>query len=250
MIHSKISHILRQSIVYGDISPGEVLSTNHLAQQLNVSRTPVRDAINQLAFEGLVDLRVKSGAVVKMMSQEDFDEFIGIRIALEPYAAEIAATKIHYADVRLLRQHVKEMARLSRIMIEQDYPTEICHELRVLDDDFHSRIYDICANKRIQKIVGDFQILLLRQVYPSLRSTTAVAITLLEHWKIVQALKRNDPQMARFWMTRHLQRGAGDASRAYRKYRSKMMQRNNKNKVKLNLAKIPPISGLDNKIKE
>jgi len=215
---SQINAFLRDSIARGEAAPGDVISANDLARHLGVSRTPVRDAVNQLAVEGLLELRPKAGAVVRTMSLEEFAEYAELRTALEPHVAELATTRITYDEAAQLRQIVKGMARLSRRMIDEEYPVDICQKLRKLDDDFHRLIHEICGNRKIRKVIDDLRLLTVRQAYPSRREIGAVAATLLEHWRIAKALERRDPVAARLWMMRQLRRGSRDAVNAYRTY--------------------------------
>jgi DNA-binding GntR family transcriptional regulator len=215
---SQVNAFLRDSIARGDVAPGDVISANDLARRLGVSRTPVRDAVNQLAVEGLLELRPKAGAVVRTMSMEEFAEYAELRIALEPHVAELAATRITYDEAARICGIVKNMARLSRRMIDEEYPAEVCQELRKLDDDFHHLIHEICGNRTIRKVIDDLKLLTVRQAYPSRRDVSAVATTLIEHWRIAKALERRDPVAARLWMMRQMRRGSRDAINAYRTY--------------------------------
>lgn len=214
----QVNNFLRRAIASGEARPGEVISANELARQLGVSRTPVRDALNQLAVEGLVDLRLKAGAVVRTMTLEQYEESAGLRTALEPYAAESAAARITYDETARLKKIVKEMGRLSRIMIDQNYPSQVCRDLRRLDDDFHRLVHEACGNRKVRKVIEDSKLLAVRQAYPSRREVAAVAATLREHWRIAKALETGDAPAARLWMTRHLERGGRDAIDAYRDY--------------------------------
>src|SRR3954453_19820574 len=98
---------LRQAIVSSLMKPGERLNVEELAERLGVSLTPVRGAIQQLATEGLVEIRPRSGTFVASLTVQDVDETFRIRCALECLAARDAIDRFTQRDIR----HLKELVR-------------------------------------------------------------------------------------------------------------------------------------------
>ena len=89
LLSQKVSRILKERIIKGDLKPGEKLSENKIAEQLGVSRTPVREALQKLAAEGFVKVNPNLGMMVVGFSLEDIQEALQIRRALEGLATSI-----------------------------------------------------------------------------------------------------------------------------------------------------------------
>ena len=94
---------LRQRIVEGQLAPGAKLNERELAQALNVSRTPLREAIKMLAAEGLVELLPNRGAVVAQMSEQDVIDTFEVIAGLEGQSGELAAQRISEAELAEIR---------------------------------------------------------------------------------------------------------------------------------------------------
>src|SRR5712691_10064851 len=102
---------LRQAIVGSLLKPGERLNVDELAEKLGVSLTPVRSAIQQLATEGLVEIRPRSGTFVATLTAQDVEETFKIRCALECLAAEDALQNLNGQDVRRLKELLRSLKK-------------------------------------------------------------------------------------------------------------------------------------------
>ena len=99
---------LREAIVEGRLKPGQRLMEVQLAEQLGVSRTPVREAIRKLELEGLVVMLPRKGAYVANMSLKDLKDVLEIRASLEGLAASLAAERISDEDIKKLEFIIEE----------------------------------------------------------------------------------------------------------------------------------------------
>src|SRR5215216_3804928 len=104
---------IRKRILSGEYPPGIALMTNELSDRIGVSRTPVRDALRQLESDGLVIIKPRLGASVKTMDLKEFREMCGLRLALETYAAGLAALNRTEADLHEMRFAIENMRRLT-----------------------------------------------------------------------------------------------------------------------------------------
>src|SRR3954471_6906326 len=95
---------LREAILAGSLPPGARLRAEPLAEQLQTSRTPVREALVLLAREGLVDIEPRRGAVVRQFDAADLADLYDVRALIEPYAARRAATRIGPGELARLRE--------------------------------------------------------------------------------------------------------------------------------------------------
>ena len=104
-----VSDALRQAIRDGLLPPGERLMEIPLAEELGVSRTPIREAIRILEQEGLVVMIPRRGTYVADMSLKDVTEVFELRSILEELAAELAAERITNEEIEALEQHLVEI---------------------------------------------------------------------------------------------------------------------------------------------
>lgn len=120
MLHQQVAVRLRQRIVEGQLAPGAKLNERELSELLDVSRTPLREAIKMLAAEGLVELLPNRGAVVAQMSAQDVADTFEVIAGLEGQSGELAAQRItepELAEIRAL--HFEMLAAYTR----RDLPT-------------------------------------------------------------------------------------------------------------------------------
>ncbi len=103
-----VYQVLRHGIVHGDLAPGERLRSDALANELRVSRTPVREALRKLEAEGLV-AQSGSGLVVRAFSEQDLTELFYVREALEGMAARLAAENATPSEIAEIRELLDDM---------------------------------------------------------------------------------------------------------------------------------------------
>lgn len=137
----RVADILRESIVLGKIRPGENLREPDLATSMGVSRGPVREALAQLAREGLVIQRRHHSAQAAQWSISDIEEIYTLRLALEELASQRAAELITEAQIEEIDDVLLQMNRLQR-----DYSPR---EAAELDLRFHDIIYESAAHSRL-----------------------------------------------------------------------------------------------------
>jgi GntR family transcriptional regulator, rspAB operon transcriptional repressor len=194
---------LRQNILRRHFSAGERLHVDELAKQLTVSRTPVREALNLLSAEGLVNIVPRSGTFVAHLSAKDLEDVFDVRICLEALAAERVAEKgLSGAEVRQLR---KIVATAKGGTNAEERAIRHAEANRA----FHKAIVDHSGNGR------------LAQLYSGLNAHTMMAfihyaspvwserweVELEEHERVIDALERKDPAGAKAAMEAHLRRG-------------------------------------------
>ncbi len=100
---------LRDRILTGTLAPGSALRQEALAEQLGVSRIPLREAIRILSSEGVVDVMPHRGAYVSMLSPREVEEFFELRLKLEPWLLKEAVLKTPSATLAAAESVVKEM---------------------------------------------------------------------------------------------------------------------------------------------
>ena len=196
---------LRQAIISGDLAPGERLMEVQLAEELGVSRTPVREAIRQLEQEGLVELVPRKGAYVTDISMSDLADVFEIRYALEGLAARLAAERATEEQIRELEDLLEK--------IDETIEAGDFRRVVELDTQFHELLYAASGNQQLQGILSQLRKQVHRFRLQSLAKPGRMAIALKEHRAIVDAVARRELQAAKERSQEHIQ----SAAQAYMK---------------------------------
>jgi len=189
---------LRKAILSGPIGPGTVLVQEQLAEQLGVSRTPVRDALDRLANEGLV-IRSPGGRIhVAPYSLDELHEKYAVRQALEKLALRLAAPELSSRALPRMRALVDEM----RQAIADD------HTQRVIQAgaDFHEMIYAACGNSYLRQQLTSLNDSIRRYRHAAIDMPGRAAETLREHELIVEQLAARDITAAEQALEEHIAR--------------------------------------------
>ena len=188
---------LRGAIVEGKLKPGQRLMEVQLAEQLGVSRTPVREAIRKLELEGLVIMLPRKGAYVANMSLKDVIDVLEIRASLEGLAASLSAERITDEDIKKLEaimEEFKDSADESNI-----------EALLKKDVEFHECIFKSTNNQKLHQLINSLweQVYRFRVTYVSDYDSTVNIIE--EHKMILDAIKRGDSELAKKYAMEHIQ---------------------------------------------
>lgn len=132
---------LKNAIMSGDLKPGERLMEIAIAQQLGVSRTPVREAIRKLEKEQFIEMIPRKGAYVSSTSIKDMLDVLEVRRLLEGFATELAAE-------RMTDEKLKELYQTHKFFLKalEDNDTEA---MITYDNDFHERIFEASDNLKL-----------------------------------------------------------------------------------------------------
>ncbi len=180
---------LREAILEGKLVPGERVMEVQLAEQLGVSRTPVREAIRKLELEGLLIMVPRKGAYVADVSLDDIIDVLEIRASLEGLAASLGAERRTSSDIEKLE---KKIAELSRCVMEKDTEGMIEN-----DAQFHNILLDTSKNKKLASIVEGLkdQVQRFRVIY--FNEYEEVGFKLIEeHKEILKCIKEGNKEDA------------------------------------------------------
>lgn len=192
----QVEETLRRQIARGDRPIGSRLNEAEIAASLDVSRGPVREALQRLARDGLVVIEPHRGASVRSLNREELVELFAVRVALECEAAGIAAERIGDEDVEVLTQMQDQT--VTAVAIENDgaFPDVI---------DLHEFIANVAANTRlaaaVQQVNQELRLVRSRSGASAHRAGEA----LVEHQALVDALRTRDGVKARTVMRQHLE---------------------------------------------
>ncbi len=189
---------LREAIIRNQFKPGERLMETELADEMEVSRTPVREAVRKLEAEGYVVMIPRKGTYVASLSIQDVNDVFEIRAALEAMAASQAAVRASEEEIAAIKKCIEAEAVLwESADLEKTVESDI---------QFHSLLYRASKNKKIESLIND-----LREQTQRLRSSTLstpgrLKFALDEHRQILAAIEARDPQGAHEAALAHIER--------------------------------------------
>ncbi|MFA5581175.1 MAG: GntR family transcriptional regulator [Paracoccaceae bacterium] len=190
---------IKSAIMTGEMKAGDRVKEELIAEQIGVSRTPIRHALQKLATQGFVDTRHNSGARVADWSSQDIDEIIEMRSLLEGFGAEIAARKITEAQLGELRDLAAEMeAAAAR------GTSESLEAITELNSRFHMVIIVASGNRRLAEVIGNLAHPLLVQRRFSAFSPERLQRSMNHHREIIDALAQGSPEWANSIMRSHI----------------------------------------------
>lgn len=192
--------LIRQAIVGGRVSPGQRLKEEELAQQLGISRTPVREALLVLQTEGLVEASPNRGATVRKYELPDLEDMYELRALLEGNAARRAATRI---DAHSLRRLHESCARFDKLVGGSDLSSLVAENAL-----FHETILAAADSERLADMVR--QVIAMPLVYKSYfwYSPEQAKASAHCHRQLTNALERHDPGRAESIMREHVYEAA------------------------------------------
>jgi DNA-binding GntR family transcriptional regulator len=194
---------IRDLILTRALRPGEKVTAEGLSQRFGVSRTTVKTALDQLAVEGLVDVRPQVGTFIRGLTARDVRSIWEARVMIESFAARQGVALAGPARRAELRHLVAEMAPL----VEGDEYRAADYERNVaLDRRFHQLIVETAENPYLLGMYRRLSLLVHIVDYQSRRGLRRASRGLEEHRAIAEAYAREDAAAASATLTRHIER--------------------------------------------
>jgi len=192
-----VYEVLRDAIVNQILKPGERLMETELAEEIGVSRTPVREAIRKLELENYVVMIPRKGTYVAGLSIKDINEVFEIRGALEAQAAALAAQ-------RATQEEIEEMQRIV-FLGSAHWESSDLQKIIELDTNFHELIYAASRNNRLQTMIKDLREQVQRFRTKTLAVPGRLKFALHEHKRIVEAIAERDVAASRKAAWEHIE---------------------------------------------
>lgn len=189
---------LKMQILTGGIVPGTRMMEVELAEEMGVSRTPIREAIRKLEKEGLVTIEPRRGAYASRISTDDMVEILEVRQDLEGLAAYLAASRMSEENLSELRQVAEGY---NKAVKDGDMTSMISHDTR-----FHRLIVDSCNNKILVHMVEQLQEMVLRFRYIYYDNFKRAEHMPAEHRAIMDAIADGNADKAREAADTHIYR--------------------------------------------
>jgi DNA-binding GntR family transcriptional regulator len=201
-----VADVIREGVMEGRLRPGERLKEDMIAKELQVSRTPVREAIAMLQAEGLLESQQHRGAQVRSYTPAQLEEIYDLRSILEGYGARRAATRITQRELTRLRTSVERMEKLK--------PKDLEHLVQQ-NGIFHETILQAADSERLVTMVSQTRTLpLIYQSY-AWYTPAQLSLSLEYHGRVLSALEDRDPERAEFDMRHHLHNAREALTSAY-----------------------------------
>jgi DNA-binding GntR family transcriptional regulator len=198
-LREEVYESLKKSILHGKLKGGQRLIEETLADQIGISRTPVREAFHKLERDDLVTKLPKGGFAVREFTKEDVDEIFGIRSALESYAAYLATLHITPEKISQLEKRVKE----SEDALEKGEDEKAIQ----LNTEFHDLIYKSCRSKKLFEMINNFRDYFYRYRSLLLHTERGMNYSIDDHRRMLEAMKKKNPRLVERLVRNHLARG-------------------------------------------
>ena len=199
---------IRGRIIAGDFPSGAVVSEAALARELGISRTPVGEALRELAAVGLVEQLPRYGTIVRPITREDLVELYEVREGLEPYAVALAVKRISRVDLERLQKLCERLEGFVRALDETnkaELEGQTLREFLAADMAFHTLLIHAAGNRRIAKLVRDSHVMTALFGARRMRhSRQIVGEACRYHAEILAAVGRGDAEAARALSVEHI----------------------------------------------
>lgn len=191
----KVYQQLIDLLVNGELRPGDVIVERRIAEFLNASRTPVREALGRLEAEGLVFKQTNRGVTVSPFSTEAFVDLLNVRQLLEAEAARLAAGRIPREQIAHIRQALSELAIKANPSLS---------EVWSVDNLLHGEIARASGNPLLAGMIEDLR--RRTHVFNAYRAPTAHKFADDENFVLLDAVESGDADRARAAMISHIDR--------------------------------------------
>jgi DNA-binding GntR family transcriptional regulator len=196
---------VREDILSGKYVNGDKIVEAKLAEELGVSRTPVREALKQLELDGLVESLPNRGVIVKGITDQDIEDIYSIRLAIEAIAARWAVERMEDSEV----EQLKEIYDLMEFYTFK----EDVQKTFELNTKFHETMYRGTKSRYLEHVLKDFQLFIKSTRNESLKSEGRIDRALEEHKRILDAFFNRDPEQAVEAIVGHLVNSRNNVSK-------------------------------------
>lgn len=195
--HLQVYNILKNQIISGALTPGEKINENKLAQEIGVSRSPVREALRILEQDELL-VSTSSGLIVNPLDLDTLKDIYQCRIALESYVARLAAQNATEKELSVMKQCVLQSRTFHK--------TGEYDKVHEANDAFHNTITGLCGNHSLIKMIDRYSALVdltKNQIFDKYKRSEEPYLT--EHEQLIAAFRKHDSDLAESLMRRHIE---------------------------------------------
>ncbi len=188
---------LKHAIITGELPAGARIVETTYAEQLHISRTPLREALRKLERDGLVEYVLRRGVIVRAFTINDVDEIFTIRNAMMMLILPSVVERVTKKDIREMRILLSEM--------DVAHAEEDCDALAVFNRAFHSKMEHLSDKMRILRVIDSQEEYITRFSAVTIASIVRRSNAHQEHHKMVDLLEARDLEGLKAIMSRHLE---------------------------------------------
>jgi DNA-binding GntR family transcriptional regulator len=196
-LYEEVAELLRGRIFSRELAPGDWVDELKIAAELEISRTPLREAIKVLATEGLITMKMRRGAYVTEVNEKDLRDVFHLMSVLEADAAGAAA---HMATDEQLEE-------LNALHQQLEKSTKDRVQFFTINEAFHVKLLEVANNRWRDQMVADLRKVMKLNRAQSLLKAGRIEESLAEHSAIMAALQRRDAVAAQTAMRAHIESG-------------------------------------------
>ncbi|MCQ2593630.1 MAG: GntR family transcriptional regulator [Treponemataceae bacterium] len=189
--------VIRENIINLELKPGSMISEQDIAEELHLSRTPVHEALQELARTKIIEIMPQKGSLVSLVDMNRVDEAVFMRATIESAVTEEASKLATDADIAQMEANIK---------LQQFYnETKAIEKLLEVDNQFHELMYKIT-----NKMQCFYMVRLMNIHYDRFREMKMHTVKgdpiIEEHIEILNAVKSHDPERAKAALLKHINR--------------------------------------------
>lgn len=192
----KVYEKIKEDIITGIISQGEVLNERKLSEELGISRTPIREALQLLNRDGWILNETYKGAVVRTFDMDYVEKVLKVRKSLEILAVEDATNNATEADLQYLNSILDKQ--------EKSFIDYNPSDFMILDRQFHEKIYALSKNEILVNLLGNLSDIIRFFGIKALREPERNKSTLKEHRDVLNSMIKKDVKSAKHDMEYHM----------------------------------------------
>jgi DNA-binding GntR family transcriptional regulator len=196
-LYEEVAELLRQRIFNRELAPGDWVDELKIATELEISRTPLREAIKVLATEGLITMKMRRGAYVTEVNDKDLRDVFHLMAVLEADAASTVARAATDAQIEELATIHAQLEKSTRDRVQ----------FFAINEAFHVKLLEFANNRWRDQMVADLRKVMKLNRAQSLLKAGRIEGSLAEHSAIMTALKKRDAVAAQIAMRSHIESG-------------------------------------------
>ena len=205
-IGEQVYEYILEKVKLGEYQEGERLTETSMAEELNISRMPVREAFRRLEQDGILEKTPQRGIRVTKITAETISEIFGIRRLLEPYAVELACQnrdETHLAEMRIIEAEALDILGDKETSASQKYK-----RLLVLNTRFHEVIYRASGSQYLMQLLNNMRDMVLRMRRMGLRQEAEWQQSWKEHAELISLIRSRDGNKAAEKLRFHIDKAA------------------------------------------
>lgn len=194
-LSEKAYRLIKEKVVTLELPPSAVIDEHVLMQELDLGRTPIREALQRLDSEGLVNIVPRRGTFVNDISVTDLQKIFELRIVLEGFCARLAAQRITEKQFEKMEDVLRDLEE-----VQDGQP----QALMSIDKRFHRLLYAAADNEFLADILDRLYDLSLRLWYLVLSRLSEVRHSIEQHCEVYDALREGDADRAEAVIQKHI----------------------------------------------